>query len=281
MTLGIRANRDCYCIISHIGANGGSRLIFPNRGDTDNYLKKDETRALFEGPARVRLHEPFGQEQLLVTVSSAQFKDLEKAMISPAAAGSFDDAASKARGLTAEVLPAGDTEYRTKSMAFSILPLCHTDFEFGDPARALAEAAEDARQRGGSFEGDNSEGFYVIDGGRASYKVNGNVITLITRLPPEAASRPLARGMAAPLQIDLAIARASMPGQIASTGEKIKQAGGVFAGDIRGGNFAVRKPVEIAGNYRVAGERVTVLITKYPSLFAGAIKSKIREYFSE
>jgi hypothetical protein len=31
----------------------------------------------------------------------------------------------------------------------------------------------------------------------------------------------------------------------------------------------------------VANENVTVLITKYPSLFAGTIKSKIKEYFSE
>jgi hypothetical protein len=282
MTLGIRANRDCYVIIRHIGVDGNSRLIFPNRGDTDNFLKKDEPRTLFERPTRVRLHEPFGQEQLLVTISTAPFKDLEKAMISPAAADSFVDAVSAARGLTVEVLPVNNEErYHTKSVPFSILPLCHTDFEFDDPIRALGEMAEEVRYKGGRFEGGNDEGFYVINNERVNYRVQGTIITLITRLPPEAVSRSLTRGLAAALQIDLAIPRTSIPGQIAATGDKIKQAGGVFSGDIRGGNFAVQKPVEIVGNYRVANEQVTVLITKYPSLFAGTIKSKIKEYFSE
>ncbi|MDR1507576.1 MAG: DUF4384 domain-containing protein [Treponema sp.] len=281
MTISVRANGDCYVIIRHIGVDGNARLIFPNRSDTDNFLKKDETRTLFENPTRVRLHEPFGQEQLLITVSTTPFNDLENAMISPVTADSFADAVRKARGLTVELLPPEDAEYRTKSVSFSILPLCHTDFEFDDPARALREIAEDVRQRGGRFEGNDREGFYVINNGRVSYTVQGTVITLITRLPPEAASRLLTRGPASPLQVDLAIPRASIPGQIASTGDKIKQAGGVFSGDVRGGNFAVQKPVEIAGNYRVANENVTVLITKYPSLFAGTIKSKIKEYFSE
>jgi hypothetical protein len=281
MTLSIRANRDSYVIIRHIDVHDTSRLIFPNWGDTGNFLKKDETRTIFEGPTRVRLHEPFGQEQLLVTLSTAQFNDIETAMISPAGADSFAEAASKARGLTVELLPAGDAEYRTKSLPFSILPLYRRDFEFTDPVLALREIAEDVRKKGGSFEGGNSEGFYVINNERVNYKVHSKGITLSTRLPPEAASRSLSRGMAAPLQIDLAIPRTSIPGQIASTGDKIKQAGGVFSGDTRGGNFAVRKPVEIAGNYQVANENVTVLITKYPALFAGTIKSKIKEYFSE
>jgi hypothetical protein len=282
MTISIRANQDCYVIIRHIDANDTSRLIFPNRGDTGNFLKKDETRTLFESPTRVRLHEPFGQEQLLITVSSAQFNDLENAMISPVTADSFVDALSKTRGLTVELLPVNnEARYHTKSVPFSILPLCHTEFEFDDPARALGEIAEDVRQRGGNFEGDGREGFYTVNNERVNYRVRGSVITLITRLPPEAVSRSLTRGMAAPLQIDLAIPRTSIPGQIASTGDKIKQPGGVFAGDIQGGNFTVRKPMEIAGNYQVANEQVTVLITKYPSLFAGTIKSKIKEYFSE
>jgi hypothetical protein len=281
MTLSIRANRDCYVVISHIDVNDASRMIFPNPGDADNFLEKDKTRTLFESPARVRLHEPFGQEQLLITVSTAQFRDLEKAMTGPAGADSFADAADRARGLTLEILPGGDAEYHTKSVPFSILPRSASDFEFADPVRALREIAEYVRQKGGIFEGDDNEGFYVLNNGRVDYRVHEHGVTLITRLPPEAASRSLARGMAAPLQIDLAIPRANMPGQIASTGDKIKQAGGVFSGDTRSGNFAVQKPVEIAGNYQAANGNVTVLITTYPSLFAGIIKSKIKDYFSE
>jgi hypothetical protein len=282
MTLNIRANRDSYVIISHIDVNHNAQLIFPNRVDRDNFLKKDETRTLFERPARIRLHEPFGQEQLLITLSTVQFSNLENAMISPVTANSFADAAGKARGLTAELLPVNNTaQYHTKCLSFSILPYCHTDFEFADPAEALRELAEDVRQRGGTFEGNHREGFYSINNERVDYRAQDKGITLITRLPPQAVSRSLTRGLAAPLQVDLAIPRASIPEQIASTGDKIKQAGGVFSGDIRGGNFAVQKPVEITGNYQVANENVTVLITKYPSLFAGVIKSKIKDYFSK
>jgi hypothetical protein len=127
----------------------------------------------------------------------------------------------------------------------------------------------------------NSEGFYIINNQRVNYRVQGKVITLITRLPPEALSRSATRGIAQPLKIDLSMPASSIPRQIALTGSKIRDTGGIFTGDIRGGSFEVNKPVEIVGNYQVANENVTVLITKYPSLFAGTIKSKIKEYFSE
>jgi len=168
-----------------------------------------------------------------------------------------------------------------KSVSFSILSRCHTDFEFENVALALQDIAEYVRQKGGTFEGDNNEGFYVINNERITYQVNARVITLYTRFPPETVQTSTTRGVSAPLQIDLAMSRSSIPRQIAQTGDKITQAGGSFTGDTKGGNFAVQKPVEVIGTYRVANENVTVSITKYPSLFAGTIKSKIKEYFSE
>ena len=97
------------------------------------------------------------------------------------------------------------------------------DFEFSNPSGVLREIADYVRQKGGGVEGDDNEGFYTIDNERVNYKVHGNGITLITRLPPQALSRSLTRGMAAPLQIDLAIPRTSIPGQIASTGDKMNR----------------------------------------------------------
>jgi len=281
MTVSIRANQDGYFTVRHIDVNDNSQLIFPNRGDTDNLLKKDETRTIFERPTRVRLHEPFGQEQLLITVSAEPFNNLEKAMITPVLANSFGDIVIKTRGATVETLPvSNDTQYLTKSISFSILPFCHTVFEFVNPIQALQEIAEDVKQRGGTFEGNNSEGFYIINNERVNYEVHGSLITLLTRLSPESASRSVARGATAPLRIDLTMPRSSIPQQIELTGDKIKEAGGVFTGDITGGNFEVQKPVEVIGNYQVLNENITVSITKYPALFAGIIKSKIKEYFS-
>jgi hypothetical protein len=257
-------------------------LIFPNRGDTNTFLKKDETRTFFERPVRLRLHEPFGQEQLLITVSTEQFNNLEKEIINPFPAPSFNDALKKTRGATVELLPVSkDVQYLTKSCSFSIWPLCHTDFEFANPIQALREIADDVRKNSGTFDGNNSEGFYVLNNEKITYKVSGSIIKHLTRLPPEAASRSATRGFASPLKIDLTMPRSRIPQQITLTGDKIKKTGGIFTGDVSGGKFEVQKPVEITGNYQVANENVTILITKYPSLFAGTIKSKIKEYFSE
>jgi hypothetical protein len=282
MTVTIQAKQDCYVAIRHINVNDASQLIFPNRGDANNFLKKDETRIVFERPARLRLHEPFGQEQLLITVSTRQFNNLEAAMISPVPALGFNDALRKTRGATVELLPKSrDEQYLTKSLTFSIWPLCHSDFEFANPIQALQEIAGDVRKNGGTFEGNSGEGFYVLNNEKVNYNVQGKLVTLLTRLPPEAVSRSVTRGVSAPLQIDLTMPRSRIPQQITLTGDKIKQAGGVFSGNVSGGRFEVQKPVEIIGNYQIANESVTVLITKYPSLFAGTIKSKIKEYFSE
>jgi hypothetical protein len=155
------------------------------------------------------------------------------------------------------------------------------DFEFANPVQALREIKEDVRKSGGTFEGNNSEGFYVLHNEKVTYKVQGKILTLFTRLPPEAISRSATRGISSPLKIDLTMPRSKIPQQITLTGDKIKQAGGIFSGDVSGGRFEVQKPVEIIGNYQVANESVTVLITQYPSLFAGTIKSKIKEYFGE
>jgi hypothetical protein len=282
MTVAIQAKQDCYVVIHHIDVNNVPRLIFPNRGDRDNFLKKDEIRNLFEGPARLRLHEPFGQEHLFITVSTQQFNNLEAKMIDPVPVFGFNDALHKTRGATIKMLPVSkDVWYLTKSFSFSIWPLCHTDFEFANPLQSLAETAGEVRKNGGTFEGNNSEGFFTAGSEKVNYRVQGNIITLITRLPPEAVSHSAARGVNPPLQIDLSIPNSSIPKQIALTGSKIKDTGGIFTGDINGGRFEVKRPVEIIGNYQIAHENVTVLITTYPALFAGTIKSKIKEYFSE
>jgi hypothetical protein len=282
MSVTITAHQDCYAAIRHIDVHGVSQLIFPNRADGNNFLKKDETRTFFESPTRLRLHEPFGQEQLLITVSTQPFNNLEKEMITPVAAGGFTDALKKTRGATVETLPLSkDERYLTKSLTFSILPFCRSDFEFADPVQALRELADDVRKSGGTFEGDDREGFFVLNNETVHYSVRDKLIALLTRLPPETLSHSAARGVSQPLKIDLTLPRSSIPTQIESTGSKIKDSGGIFTGDTSGGTFAVQKPVEITGNYQVANENITVLITKYPSLFAGTIKSKIKDYFSE
>jgi hypothetical protein len=282
MTVTIWAKQDCYAVIHHIDVNDVSQLIFPNRGDTDNFLKKDETRTLFEGPTRLRLHEPFGQEHLFITVSTEQFDNLEVKMLAPVPAPGFNDALRQTRGATVEMLPVSkDLRYFTRGLSFSIWPLCRSDFEFANPVQALQETADEVRKNGGTFEGNEREGFFILDDEKVNYRVQGSIITFITRLPPEAVSRSVTRGVTQPLKIDLSIPNSSIPRQIALTGSKIRDTGGIFTGDINGGLFEVKKPVEITGNYHVAHENVTVLITKYPALFAGVIKSKIKEYFSE
>jgi hypothetical protein len=282
MTVAVRAAQDCYMVIHHIDVNDVSQLIFPNRGDADNFLKKDETRTFFEGPTRLRLHEPFGQEHLFITVSTEQFDNLEAKMLDPVPAPGFNDALRQTRGATVEMLPVSkDLRYFTRGLSFSIWPLCRTDFEFADPAHALQETAEELRKNGGTFEGNDREGFFIVDGEKVDYRVQGGIITLITRLPPEAVPRSVTRSLNPPLQIDLSMPSSSIARQIAITGSKIRDTGGIFTGDENGGLFEVKNPVEITGNYQAAHENVTVLITKYPALFAGVIKSKIKEYFSE
>ena len=89
---------------------------------------------------------------------------------------------------------------------------------------------------------------------------------------------PSCAGMAQSFSFDL-------PGDpqaaVTKAGILVRQAGGTFSGGVDGGSFTGKTPVgEVKGNYRTAGNTVTVEITDKPFIVPKTtVESKIREFF--
>jgi hypothetical protein len=82
----VRANRDCYFKVYHIDVHNRMQLIFPNTMDSpgsrplnrDNFLPANTELSVPKGTVDFVLHEPFGQETILVYAAPDQFPDIEE-----------------------------------------------------------------------------------------------------------------------------------------------------------------------------------------------------------
>jgi len=91
MTMRIYSQRDCYFRITHVDVNGNTQVIYPVSSRDNNFIRAGETRQIPDN-TRYRLHEPFGEEMILVAAYDQPF-------IQGQISGSFS-ADSIARGLT-------------------------------------------------------------------------------------------------------------------------------------------------------------------------------------
>jgi hypothetical protein len=79
MVIRFFSNTDAYVKVYHIDVYGNTSLIFPNRFQSNNFIKGGEMQEIprEEDPFRFQLHEPFGTEFIKVVASSKQFRDIE------------------------------------------------------------------------------------------------------------------------------------------------------------------------------------------------------------
>ena len=163
----VMASANCYFKILHIDANNQMKMIYPNSYDTNNYLWANRPRSIFEN-AQYMLYGPYGTETILVITSAEQFKNIEQEYIAPWTAATAENIRSAVRGYRG-----GDLEMPTISYNITILKP-HEEHEYRKPENMI-DAMETMRsnvlRQGGIFEGNETSGFYVLDGVRGSYRI--------------------------------------------------------------------------------------------------------------
>jgi len=284
----VTADRDCFFKIIHIDANNQMRMIYPNSSDTDNNLKANTPRAIFE-TAKYYLYDPYGEEVILVAASSQQFANIEKDYISPwvlpATTDNIRAAVRTGRGgeLEAERTAEGEARY-----TITVLKP-HEEFTYGRPEdmrEMYLSIQDDVLKQGGSFFGGEQSAFYTVNGIRGSYRIprdtpdtiqfaiyNLNELSRGSRARVPRAGRRT-RGAGFNFNIE-------RPGDITQTIQTVRSAiegsGGTFTGNERQGNFQAKG---ITGQYRVA-DLVNVTITDKPFVIPNSlIEKEVKSYFT-
>jgi len=72
MTMRIYSARDCYFRIIHVDVNGNTQVIYPLSNLDNNFIRAGETRRIPDN-TRYRMHEPFGEEMILVSAYDNPF----------------------------------------------------------------------------------------------------------------------------------------------------------------------------------------------------------------
>jgi len=174
------ADRNCFFKVIHISADQKIKMIYPNTRDTNNYLWANSPRAIFEN-AKYMLYEPYGAETILIVTSTEQFRNIEQEYIAPWTAATVENIRSAVRGYRG-----GDLEMPNRPISFSgtgearysisiLKP--HEEHEIKRPENmieAVKIMRSDVLWQGGIFEGNETSGFYVLNGIRGSYRIARN-----------------------------------------------------------------------------------------------------------
>jgi len=279
------ADRDCYFKIIHIDANNQMEMIYPNSSDTNNTLKANVPREIFE-TAKCYLYEPYGAEVILVVASLQKFANIEKEYITPwvlpATTANIRNAVRGERGKELESPITFSGEGEAKYTITVLKP--HEEYSFGRPddMRELLQSLQaDVSKQGGIFVGNETSAWYIMGGVRGSYRVSRDAPDTIQfayyNLDAYIANSnrgTRARGST----FNFSFARPQNIAQAVQTvRSSILEKGGTFTGNEQQGNFRAKG---ITGQYRVT-DVVNVTITEKPLVVPNSvIEREVRSYFS-
>jgi hypothetical protein len=262
------SDRDCYFKIYHINVNNQIQLVYPTRRDTDNTLRANVSRTLFNNPnSRYLLYGPYGTETILVIASNTQFKNIEKEYNSPWTA------------VTEEILKeAAAGEGKSQYSVTIIKP--HEEYEYKKPqnmTQTYQTIRNDAVSQGGFFEGNETSGFYIIGNVRGSYLVVNDKIQFATYFLGNFTRGSNTAFMTRGSGYNFSFAKPQNISQAVQTvRDGVLSKGGTFTGDEQQGNF---KASGIAGQYRVT-DMVNVTISEKPFIVPNSlIESEVKNFF--
>jgi hypothetical protein len=282
----LMADKNCYFKIIHIDANNQMKMIYPNSYDENNYLRANMPRAIFE-TANYMLYGPYGAETILIVASAQPFANIEKEYITPwipATAESVRTAVRGARG--------GELEQRTTPQAltgggearYTITILKpHEEYEYTRPSdmtAAVQAMRNDALRQGGTFDGNETSGFYILNNVRGSYRLPRNAPDKIQFAfynlesfsdGKNAVVRTRGAGYNFSFEKPVNITQT-----IRTVRSGIEGKGGTFTGNEQQGSF---KASGITGQYLIT-ELVNVTITDKPVIVPNSlIEREVKNYF--
>ena len=282
----VKADQDCYFKIVHIDVNNQMKMIYPNSNDTNNFLKANTSRSVFEN-AKYYLYGPYGTEKILVVASTEQFKNIEQDYITPwttATAETIEKVTAPTGGdLELDGKPIVSTREGEVSYSISILKP-HDEYEYRKPENmeeTVQSIRGDVLRQGGVFDGNDQSGYYILNGIRGSYRIPREkpdtlqfAIYYLDNYSGGSNAGVMPRGSGGytfsfekPKDISQAI-------QAVRSG--IEGTGGTFSGNEQEGNF---KASGITGQYRVS-DLVNVTIIEKPFLIPNSrIEKEVKNYF--
>lgn len=166
----VKADRDSYFKVIHVDANNRMRTIYPNASDQWNYLKANESRQIFE-TAQYLLYEPYGEEKIIIVASMEQFPNIELEYIEPWKVATEENiirATRSSRGGDLELIGGGTAFY-----SISIIKP-NEEYEYNIPlsmTQTYNNIRNDILQQGGSFYGNETSGYYILNNVRNSYRI--------------------------------------------------------------------------------------------------------------
>jgi hypothetical protein len=284
--------------IYHIDVNNQIQLIFPNTLDSpggppinrDNFLPANTELTIPRGTVNFVLHEPFGQETILMYAASEQFPDIEREMRSTGARATRQTVTVLSRGgslvnnvenLSPAVssTPSAVNGPSSARFTFTILAsgMAEETFNYKKPvdmAGALETLRRELAGLGGSLNGNEREGFFRGPGLEGSYRVNSGDVILTLR-EQRSAQLSATRGVRRDYNFSFDRPR-DMSGALSSVRRGITTKGGSFSGDEREGSFQASG---IAGKYQVA-EQVNVTIVEKPFIISHSlIEREVKNFF--
>lgn len=270
------ADRDCYVKVYHIDVNNKMQLLYPNSINRNNFLPANMEKLIPEpGTTRINVEAPYGQETILVFASTGQFPNIEAEFqqVQEANRGTLSGISRGARlqDVSAALLT-GETRFN-----ITILPPDYADEVFtyrkpADMAALIQTLRTQVLMQGGTFNGNELEGSFTVNGAYSTYRVSGDTVTMTLRYP-ENQSRSASRAAGFSFSFDKprGISQA-----VQSVRAGIENKGGVFSGNEHEGSFRVSG---IAGQYQVA-EKVSVTIHEKPRIIPNSlIEREVRSYF--
>ena len=272
------SDKDCHFIILHFDVNNQPTLLYPNSLDDNNYLIANTSRVIFGKNSNAFLYEPYGAERIIVYASLNEFKDIQQHFIKPLEPLTIASARNIFIGNFSDQIE-GEAEY-----IISILKP-HEEYEYGKPENLmemLNAIHNDAISQGGTFEGNEISGVYVVNNIRGSYRIPRNTpeniqfaIYNLDAFTSGAQAGVQTRGagftfsFSKPRNITQAI-------NTVKTG--IEEKGGTFTGNEHQGSF---KASGITGQYNVS-DIVNITITEKPFMLPNSlIEREVKIFFGE
>ena len=276
----IFTDNDCHFKVIHIDGNNQMKMIYPNTSNKNNYLRANSHRKIFEN-ASYMLYGPYGTEKIIVVASKNQFENIEQEYTAPWVAATAEAVRGAVRGSKGGAF---ESAANTSEAIYSISILKpHEEYEYGKPENMremIDSISNDAKRQGGTFEGNETSGVYIVNNIRGSYRISRETPDIIQFVSynldnfsdgRRAGTRTRGGGFS------FSIAR---PGNIAQAIHSVKagieDSGGKFTGNEQQGDFNAKG---IIGRYRV-GDVVNVTITEKPFMIPNSvIEREVRNYF--
>jgi len=285
----VLADKNCYFKIIHIDVNNQMKMLYPNNLDKNNYLRANTPRVIFES-AKAFLYEPYGTETIIITASTEQFENINQDLIAPLTTANESNVRSAVRGERGVTIE-GSFSLNDKNNLYEgeakynitiLKPNESYEYARPDNMREFYDSLRrDILNQGGTFEGNEVSGVYILNGIRSSYRLprdkpnkiqfaiyNLNNFTgerntgVITR------SRGFNFSFIKPVNMIQAV-------QTVRTG--IEESGGTFTGNEQQGNFRANG---ISGQYNVT-DLVNVTITEKPFVIPNSlIEKEVKSFFT-